>query len=416
MATPGQIIAVGKLMTPGGKQGPKGDAGTAQPLADTTQDGLLRKVSGLTSDFIDGTNHSQSIAPQIWSVRLRSFNAIGNPNFEVDQRLCGAFTAAANGSTQDRWFRYTTGSMVLTSQQAAVAVPIPGTDFLISQFAHRTQIGTSQATLAAGDYFQITQTIEGPNHREMGGAHSLSLLVRSSVANLKFSLVLSDPTSSLSLVKLCNAGTTGIWNLIQLPNLPVMTGGGFSATPGVAGHILHIVLACGTTYMAPAADVWQNGNFLGAPGMSNFAASAANSTFDIAFVQHEPGPLCSTLIDKPFSQNLDECLRYYQKTYDYATRAGIVSGNGIIGVGALPGQDPYAPQRFVNRMAKAPNVYIYGGATGSVNAVSDAYAGFDRGVGSIIGAGETGYQSPHMTSTNAAQTIYSWQHVADTGW
>ena len=32
MATPGQTIAVGKLMTPGGKQGPKGDVGAPLPV------------------------------------------------------------------------------------------------------------------------------------------------------------------------------------------------------------------------------------------------------------------------------------------------------------------------------------------------------------------------------------------------
>ena len=33
------------------------------PLADTTQDGLLRKVSGLTTDFVDGTNNCQTLLP-----------------------------------------------------------------------------------------------------------------------------------------------------------------------------------------------------------------------------------------------------------------------------------------------------------------------------------------------------------------
>jgi microcystin-dependent protein len=34
------------------------------PLADTTQNGLLKKVSGLTTDFVDGTNNCQSLTPR----------------------------------------------------------------------------------------------------------------------------------------------------------------------------------------------------------------------------------------------------------------------------------------------------------------------------------------------------------------
>src|SRR5258708_39852891 len=70
-----------------GNPGPTGPAGPIPPIADATQDGLLRRVSGLTTDFIDGSNHCQALQPVIWSARLRSFNTVGNPTFEVDQRM-----------------------------------------------------------------------------------------------------------------------------------------------------------------------------------------------------------------------------------------------------------------------------------------------------------------------------------------
>ena len=153
--------------------------------------------------------------------------------------------------------------------------------------------------------------------------HSISLLVYSSVAGLKFSVALRDPTDANSLVNLCTIPTANTWTLITLPNLPVWpAGGNFSILPGAQGYNLTVTLACGSTYMAPAAGTWQTGLFLGAPGMSSWVASPVNSTFFLAFVQHEPGALCTTLMDKPFSQNLDECLRYYQKTYAYGTKPG----------------------------------------------------------------------------------------------
>src|SRR4029077_9721368 len=46
------------------------------PLGSASTKGLLKQVSGHTTDFIDGTNIAQLLQPVIWSARLRSFNAI----------------------------------------------------------------------------------------------------------------------------------------------------------------------------------------------------------------------------------------------------------------------------------------------------------------------------------------------------
>src|SRR5215471_3628451 len=80
-------------------------------LADTTQNGMLRKVSGSTGDFVDGTNNCQPLAPiinnAITAVRLRNFNALGfgNATFEVDQRNATAPLANPASGTFlcDRW-------------------------------------------------------------------------------------------------------------------------------------------------------------------------------------------------------------------------------------------------------------------------------------------------------------------------
>ena len=63
------------------------------PLASSSANGYLLKTSGLTTDFLDGSNHFQDLAtalrPVIWNYRSRSFNALGNPTFEIDQRNVG---------------------------------------------------------------------------------------------------------------------------------------------------------------------------------------------------------------------------------------------------------------------------------------------------------------------------------------
>jgi hypothetical protein len=56
------IIAQIGATGPTGPQGIQGPAGPTPPLADATQNGLLRQVSGAATDFVDGTNHSQPLS------------------------------------------------------------------------------------------------------------------------------------------------------------------------------------------------------------------------------------------------------------------------------------------------------------------------------------------------------------------
>ncbi len=392
------------------------------PLASTTQAGMLCQVSGLTTDFVDGTNHCQALAPVIWSARLRSFNSIGNPNFEVTQRNIGGSVTnpAAGVFIEDRWsvqragtFAFNTGSL-----SSLGPVALPGTSFNISRTALRISLTTTQASLGAGDYLRINQIIEGSNFRELqGDVHSVSLLVRSSVAGLMFGVALIDlPSPSRSLTKLCTIPSANTWTLIQLANLPVFPpAGAFNNAPGSTGYMLIITLASGATYTAPANDIWQNGYFVGAIGQSNFAANVG-ATFDIAFVQHEPGPLSTTLIDKPFSQNYDECLRYYQKTYEYSVRTGTVNSSGVCVTQSQANTNPLGSMRFVKPMAKIPIVTGFSDVSGSSAVVRDIYAAGDRAISSAYDLGSSGFGGFALSTQNASATIYTWHYTADAGW
>jgi hypothetical protein len=356
-------------------------------------------------------------------VRLRSFNAVQNSTFEVDQRNCGNSIGFVPGNlTQDRWSFARSASATLGggSQQMAGLVAVPGTNFYITSKFVRLTLTTAQATLGAGDYLSGTQFLEGPRLRELlGDVHSSQLLVRSSVSGLKFGVSLRDNPGSptRSLTKLCTLTTANSWTLIALPNLPVWDAGGtWSVAPGTAGYTLQIGLAVGSTFMSPANDVWQSGNFFGAVGQSNFAASPVNSTFDIAFVQHEPGALCTTPIDCPFRQNLDESLPYFSKSYDYATKPGTVTTNGAFTINTNASSHPFGPVLFSKRMAKSPTVTCYSTATGAVNNIRDNNAATDRSVTGAANIGESAFGGFLISAFNASATNYYGQWTADTGW
>jgi Collagen triple helix repeat (20 copies) len=398
--------------------------------ASVTTAGLLKQLSGNTTDFVDGANACQNLVtavqPTIWSVRLRSFNAVGNPTFEVDQRNVGA--AVINPSVAfsiDRWQVLRSGTpMTVNTQQASLGtgvgggILLPGTSFVISQYCLRITLSAQQTTLAAGDYLILQQHVEGNYWRElMGDVHSLQILVRSSVAGLRFGMALNDGGTSLrSLTKLSPAGlAANTWTLIPFPNLPVWpSGGNFTSAIGVESYILRIVLACGSNNMSPANDTWQNVNAFGAVGQSNFAASPVNSTFDIAFVQHEPGAVCTTPMDCPFTQNLTGCQRYFSKSYGYATAPATVTNQNEVFSYSNSAGLATGHVKFPTPMAKVPTVTIYNSQTGAANSCQEFPSATNRTVtSSSIGDSAISYVA--ATSLASGQMV-RFHYTADTGW
>jgi len=399
-------------------------AAPAIPLADSTQSGLLRQVSGSTGDFVDGTNNSRNlvtaVTPTITAVRLRSISSLGNPNFEVDQKNASTLIANSNTWACDRWALWKSGTMTWNTQQQAIDVYVPNTNFIISRNGLLIQLSGQQASLGSSDNTVLEQVVEGPLWRELkGDVHSLALLVNSAVAPLKFSVAIRDNPGTKSIVHLFTIPTANTWTLLTWSNIPAFPSANFSSAPGAVGYVLDICLAAGSSKIAPAADVWQNAVYIGASGMDNLAAQAVNTNFYCGFIQHCPGSN-TDLIDLPFGQNLDGpfgCTRYYQKTFDYGTKAGTVTYNGAIAAVVVAGANLVCPISYKKIMAKAPTINAYSGATGAVGNVRDVSAAVDRAASSLYTpAGDSGFSGWSLGSTNAAATYYSFHYTADTGW
>lgn len=379
------------------------------------------------AQLISSVSGQVSVLPQILSTRLRSFNANGNCTFEIDQKLCGTAATLAAGSTSaavDRWLlNKTAATGVVTMQQMAGPVLLPGTNFAVSSKFLRITVTTVQSTLAAGDFLFLGQVIEGQALRELiGDVHSQSILVRSSVAGLQFGWALLDgaATPTQTLTNLCTIPSASTWTLIQLPNLPVWPAGGtFPITPGVAGYLSRIVLAAGSNWTNAANATWQSAYKMGAVGQGNFLNGPINSTLDIAYIGHEPGNICTNpVLDVPFQKSLDECQRYFTKSYPYATKPGTASiSAGSVRFQAFAGMFPnnlYAP--FKKTMAKAPTVTGYSTTSGASNTVRDEQAAADKTISGTQGAEDSGFGGFSISSANAANWYGSFHYIADTGW
>jgi hypothetical protein len=400
-------------------------------LANSTQSGLLAQLSGKNTDFVDGTNACQDLAtairPTIYLVRQNSINCIGNPNFEIDQKRCGAVSGAIPSGTYviDRYVCNRVGTLTCTGQQVPQNVVIPGTNFLISQSTLVMTLTTQEATLASGDLYAIQQYIEGPLLRELyNDVHSFSILAWTNVAGgLKFGLNITDPpVATKSLVKLCAIPSANTWTLIQLPNLPSIASSGgsnLSLSPGSLGYMLRIVLAAGTGVTTPANDTWQSGNYLGAVGQDNFGSKPLNSQIAFAFLQHEPGPICSPPIDSPFPANLNSCLRYYQKSWAYATAPQTANAT----IGMKRSWQPAANTSFfmncpfVVPMAKPPTVNLYHPWLGTINAYSyNGSTTASTAVNNVFDVAESGFSGFVSGGAPAAGSYGFWHYIADTGW
>jgi hypothetical protein len=402
-----------------------------ESTSSTTGDYFLLLKSGGTLAKIVLDNLASSLASttgfqsQIWSTRLRSFNSVSNCNFECNQRSPGT-TLTANGWPCDRWQTVNVcPTLKVNTNQAGdntTRVLVPGTSFAISSKVLNVTLTTVQASLAAGDALLFPSVVDGPAFREIvSDVSSLSLLVFCT-SPLKFAAYLREPTGTPahSIVRLCTIPAGNVWTLIQWPNIPTFPTGTFSTLPGTAGYEVGFSLACGSTFIASAANTWQNGNFVGAPGMDNFGSLAVNSVFQAAFIQHEPGALATTLIDKPFSGangNYEECLRFYQKTYDYPTAIGTATANGALAVNATASAGVVGTFRFVKPMAKVPSVQCYSPATGTAGNVRDVNAAVDRTASSLFQPiGLAGFSGYNLGTPNAAATYYAFHYTADTGW
>lgn len=398
---------------------------TSKPTASTADPSdiaLILKSGAYTQVPISTLTGSLSNAA-IWSVRLRSFNAIGNPNFEVDQRTAGNGTGTiGNIFATDRWLKGGQLAANYTATQipyapAAPGINVPGTSFAITRSFLRVTLVVQKASLTASDFIMVATSIEGPALRELiNDVHSVSILCRSTVAPLTFSVTLRDSTTGYSLVKLLTLPTAGIWTLLTLPNLPIWSSSGtFPVTPGSLGYSLGICLAASSSNQG-VTDVWTPGNVLGGAGMSNFAASPVNSTFDIAFVQHEPGAVCSTLMDKPFEDNLRACKRYYAKSYGYGVLATThTQSNQCMGSpSATTAPWIFTNTRFPVSLAKAPTFTIYSPANGATNSFSQPGVGDAGGSAAVVDT--EGLSQINAFANMGSLLPVTFHYTADTGW
>jgi hypothetical protein len=296
-----------------------------------------------TDDPVEGDDAAaaEDIATAALAARR---NRLVNPAMQISQQYGTSNTDCTTGSTYvlDQWIGFLSSTPGGTLRVAQVASVTPGG----SPYRLRATAvsGSTDTSLAAGDFYTIQQPIEGQMIADarLGSASAKQLLlrlgVRSSIAGT-FGVSLGNSATNRSWVGLLTI-TAGEINtdLERTFTLPGDTAGTWLTDTGVGAYV-RVCLAAGTTWQG-AAD-WQAGNLLTTSGQTNFMAtgSATFELFDCGFYVDTSGAGVFPPWEMPdAAEELRRCQRYfvYRRQTGSAPDGRICLGTGVVesGVGA----------------------------------------------------------------------------------
>jgi len=256
-------------------------------------------------------------------------NRIINGDMRIDQRNAGASVTPTVTYTLDRWSAIHSGNTNKFSVQqnaGAVTPPVGFTNYLgvVSLSAH---------SLAANDYYQIKQVIEGFNVADFdwGTANARSITVsfwvRSSLTG-NFGVVVSWGSSGSNqrtypILYSITSADTWEYKTITIPGDTTMAAGGFETGNG-GGVQLRFSLGGGAT-SAGTSGSWAAVNYQTVIGDTS-VVSTNGATFYITGVQLEEGTVPTPFEHRPIGTELALCQRYYSIISSVDCSAYFVAG------------------------------------------------------------------------------------------
>jgi len=254
-------------------------------------------------------------------------NRIINGAMVIDQRNNGgSFTPVTGQYLLDRFLTNLSQASKFTVQQNAGSVtpPVGFTNYL-------GVTSSSAYSVAAGDYFNIGQKIEGFNVADLGWGTAnaksvtVSFWVYSSLTGT-FGATLNNSGQSRSYPFTYTIGAANTWT--QVSTTIVGDSSGTWLTTNGTGLQILFNLGTGTTYSGPAG-AWASANYVSATG-STSVVGTNGATFYITGVQLEVGSSATGFEYRQYGQELALCQRYYQTGglafSGYNTTSGSVGG------------------------------------------------------------------------------------------
>lgn len=318
-----------------------------------------------------------------------------NGGFEVSQEA-GTAVRTSIGPVADVWRIDGAGSIGFAAQQVANTTLFPGYSHWLGN-----SITVALPSLGATNFLTVYQPIEYSRvaRLQWGTANAQPLTIGFWCRHVRpgtYSIRVANSgyTRNCVVAYTQNVADTPEWKTVTIPGC---TDGVWTGT--IVGLQLWFIQACGTTYIAPSAGVWYSTTYIAAPGQVNGVA-ATSDIFRIAGVIVLPGTQAPTsaqapFIMRPFSEELQLCMRYYEKSYNYGASPGANSGLGaVMCEGLFDRATTFRLAMFGGefrvRKLFVPTTFIYNGAGASGPGVVGQYNDplNTRVVSSVAGGGE----------------------------
>jgi hypothetical protein len=299
-------------------------------------------------------------------------NLLINGDMQVAQRATSvASITSGNYYTLDRW-RFTLNAGTHTMSQEADAPT--GSGFRQSLKVLAT---TGKASLSAGDEAFIEQKLEGQNlqHIKKGTAAAeqltVSFWVKSSVTGT-YIVLLNDVDNSRSVSKSYTVNASATWEY-KTVTFPADTTGAFD-NDNAGSLFVRFAFAMGTNFTSGTLNtVWGTDTAANRYVGQVNAIAANNNYFQITGTQLEVGPTATPFEFKPFAQDLEECQRYYQKSFPANITPADAIGYGV-------GSSNSATQNFFSvaqvcfpvEMRSAPTITYFNPNAVVANKIRDA--------------------------------------------
>ena len=235
-------------------------------------------------------------------------NRLINGGMTIDQRNAGAsVTPTGSGYTLDRWAYLVSQASKFSIQRSTTAPTGYSNSLLLTSL--------SSYSVLSGDYFTITQPIEGFNFADMAwgtasaSAITISFWVRSSLTGTfggallnaggnrayPFTYTISAANTFEQKTVTIAGDTTGTWG----------TGNG-------VGVYVQFGLGAGSS-LSGTAGAWAATNYSSATGATSVVGTNG-ATFYITGVQLEKGSTATSFDYRPYGTELALCQRYYRQT------------------------------------------------------------------------------------------------------
>jgi hypothetical protein len=314
--------------------------------------------------FSDASTQTAAASPYVLK------NRIINGDMRIDQRNAGASVATSSSFlvySVDRWYGlyYQTSKFTMQQNAGSVTPPAGFTNYLGCT-------STSAYTVGSGEIFYIRQSVEGFNIADLawGTANAktitISFWVRSSLTGT-FGGALQNSAADRSYPFSYTISSANTWEQKSV-TIAGDTSGTWLTTNGV-GVGVQFSLGTGSTNSGTAGS-WQAANLSSATGAVSVVGTNG-ATFYITGVQLEIGTSATPFERRLYNQELANCQRYYEKSYELLTAPGSNTSIGVVHVSAASNGfgDMLTMIKFNVEKRTAPTMTFYreDGTSGSWN-------------------------------------------------